>query len=71
MCPQKIINPIQNINNKKEGDLMDETCMSESEVNDFVENFKGMLWDDVDDALADMTREDMIAVIKALKKRFG
>lgn len=50
---------------------MAEICMSESEVNDFVENFKGMLWDDVDDALAAMTREDMIAVIKALKKRFG
>lgn len=51
--------------------VMVETCMSESEINDFVENFKGMLWDDVDDALAGMTREDMIAIIKALKKRFG
>lgn len=50
---------------------MAETCMGESEIKDFVENFKGMLWDDVDDALAGMTREDMITVIKALKKRFG
>jgi len=46
---------------------MAETCMTESEV----ENFKGMLWDDLDDAVACMSKEDMGAVIRALKKRFG
>lgn len=51
--------------------IMAETCMTESEVEVFVDNFKGMLWDDMDDALNCMSKEDMIAVIKALKKRFG
>ncbi|EKF85073.1 hypothetical protein [Methanobacterium formicicum] len=50
---------------------MAETCMTESEVEVFVDNFKGMLWDDMDDALNCMSKEDMVAVIKALKKRFG
>lgn len=50
---------------------MAETCMTESEVENFVENFKGMLWDDLDDAVACMSKEDMAAVIRALKKRFG
>ena len=50
---------------------MTEICMSESEVEVFVENFKGMLWDDLDDALSCMSKEDMIAIIKGLKKRFG
>jgi hypothetical protein len=51
--------------------IMAETCMTESEIEVFVDNFKGMLWDDVDDALNCMSKEDMVAVIKALKKRFG
>lgn len=51
--------------------IMAETCMTESEVEVFVDNFKGMLWDDMDDALNCMSKEDMVAVIKALKKRFG
>ena len=50
---------------------MTEICMSESEVEVFIENFKGMLWDDLDDALSCMSKEDMIAIIKGLKKRFG
>ena len=50
---------------------MAETCMTESEVENFVENFKGMLWDDLDDAVACMSKEDLAAVIRALKKRFG
>jgi len=45
--------------------------MSESEVENFVDNFKGMLWDELVDALNCMSREDMIAVILTLKKRFG
>jgi hypothetical protein len=51
--------------------IMAETCMTESEVEVFVDNFKGMLWDDMDDALNCMSKEDMVAVIKSLKKRFG
>lgn len=50
---------------------MAETCMSESEVEEFVDNFKGMLWDELDDAVSCMSKEDMAAVIRALKKRFG
>ncbi|MBI5460356.1 hypothetical protein [Methanobacterium sp.] len=50
---------------------MAETCMSESEVEVFVENFKGMLWDELEDAVSCMSKEDMAAVILALKKRFG
>jgi hypothetical protein len=45
--------------------------MNEKELEDFVENFKGMLWDDLDDELADMSREDLITVIIKLKKRYG
>ncbi len=51
--------------------LMAETCMTESEVEVFVDNFIGRLWDDLDDALSCMSKDDMAAVIKALKKRFG
>jgi len=50
---------------------MAETCMSESEVEEFVDNFKGMLWDELEDAVSCMSKEDMAAVILALKKRFG
>jgi hypothetical protein len=45
--------------------------MNEKEIEDFVENFKGMLWDDMDDALGVMTREELIAVVVKLKKRYG
>jgi hypothetical protein len=45
--------------------------MNEKEIEDFVENFKGMLWDELDDELGAMSREDLIAVIVKLKKRYG
>lgn len=45
--------------------------MNEKEIDEFVENFKGMLWDEMDDELAVMTKEDLVAVIVKLKKRYG
>jgi hypothetical protein len=45
--------------------------MNEKELDEFVENFKGMLWDDMDDSLAVMSREDLIAVVVKLKRRYG
>ncbi len=45
--------------------------MDEKELDDFVENFKGMLWDELDDALGLMSREDLIAIVVKLKKRYG
>jgi hypothetical protein len=45
--------------------------MNEKEINEFVENFKGMLWDELDDELAEMSREDLITVIVKLKRRYG
>jgi hypothetical protein len=45
--------------------------MNEKELDEFVENFKGMLWDDLDDSLAVMSREDLIAVVVKLKRRYG
>jgi hypothetical protein len=45
--------------------------MNDKELEEFVENFKGMLWDELDDSLAVMNREDLIAVIVKLKKRYG
>lgn len=50
---------------------MVQVCMTEKDVEEFVDNFKGMLWDELDDAVACMTKEDMAAVIMALKRRFG
>ena len=32
--------------------------MNDKEIEDFVENFKGMLWDELDDSLGAMSRED-------------
>jgi len=45
--------------------------MNEAEMNDIVENFKGMIWDDLDDALASASRDDLINLIRMLKARFG
>jgi hypothetical protein len=45
--------------------------MEENEIQDFVDNFKGMTWDDVEDALKVMDRADMTAAILLLKVRFG
>lgn len=50
---------------------MAQVCMTEKDVEEFVDNFKGMLWDELDDAVACMAKEDMAAVIRALKRRFG
>jgi hypothetical protein len=45
--------------------------MDEKEVEEFVDNFKGMLWDELEDAVFNMSRGEMQAVILLLKKRFG
>jgi hypothetical protein len=45
--------------------------MNEAEMNDVVENFKGMIWDELDDALADASRDDLINLIRMLKARYG
>lgn len=45
--------------------------MNEKEIDEFVENFKGMLWDEMDDELAAMTKEDLVTVIVKLKERYG
>jgi hypothetical protein len=45
--------------------------MNEKQIEEFVENFKGILWDDLEDELASMTRVDMANVIRMLKVRFG
>lgn len=45
--------------------------MNDKELDELVENFKGMLWDELDDALGAMSREDLIAVVVKLKKRYG
>jgi hypothetical protein len=45
--------------------------MEEKEIQEFVDNFKGMIWDEIEDLLADMSKEDMILTIKKLKERFG
>jgi hypothetical protein len=45
--------------------------MNEAEMNDVVENFKGMIWDELDDALTDASRDDLINLIRMLKARYG
>lgn len=45
--------------------------MDEKKVEYIVENFKGMLWDDLEDELSNISREEMQAIILELKKRFG
>jgi hypothetical protein len=45
--------------------------MNDKELEEFVENFKGLLWDELDDALGAMSREELISVIVKLKKRYG
>jgi hypothetical protein len=41
------------------------------EVEYILENFKGMLWDELEDDLSNMSKEEMQAIILELKKRFG
>ena len=67
----KNINPSFNKNNTKRCFCMAQTCMTEQEIEEFVDNFKGMLWDELDDAVNCMTKEDLAAAVRALKKRFG
>jgi hypothetical protein len=45
--------------------------MNDKDLEDFVENFKGMLWDELDDSLGAMSREDLITIIVKLKRRYG
>lgn len=45
--------------------------MEENEIKDFVDNFKGLTWDEVEDALKLMNIDDMTAAILLLKVRFG
>ncbi|MGC9516955.1 MAG: hypothetical protein ACP5C3_04560 [Methanomicrobiales archaeon] len=45
--------------------------MNESEIEEFVKNFKGMTWDELDDILCVMTKEDMETAIRKIKARFG
>lgn len=45
--------------------------MDEKRVEYIVENFKGMLWDDLEDEMSNLSKEEMQAIILELKKRFG
>lgn len=45
--------------------------MDKKEVEYIVENFKGILWDELEDDLCNMSRDDLQALVLALKKRFG
>lgn len=45
--------------------------MEEKEIQEFVDNFKGMTWDELQDLLDIMNREDMGLAIHKLKERFG
>ena len=45
--------------------------MDENELTDIVENFKGMIWDELEDALTGASRDDLINLIRMLKVRFG
>lgn len=43
----------------------------EKDVEYIVENFKGILWDELQEDLGSMSREDLKEIILRLKKRFG
>ena len=45
--------------------------MNRKEVEYIVENFKGMLWEELEEDLCNMSREEMQEIILELKKRFG
>ena len=45
--------------------------MNENEITDIVDNFKGMTWDDLDDALIGASVDDLKNLIRMLKVRFG
>lgn len=45
--------------------------MDTEEINDIVENFKGLTWDELDDALTGADATDLKNLIRMLKVRFG
>jgi len=45
--------------------------LNESEIKEFVKNFKGMTWDELDDVLCVMSKDDMENAIRMIKARFG
>jgi hypothetical protein len=45
--------------------------MDEKEITDIVENFKGMTWDELDDALSGAGVDDLKNLVRLLKVRFG
>ncbi|OPY22977.1 MAG: hypothetical protein A4E27_01625 [Methanobacterium sp. PtaU1.Bin242] len=45
--------------------------MDKKEVDYIVENFKGILWEELDEDLCNMSKEEMKTIILKLKKRFG
>ncbi|MGV8144514.1 MAG: hypothetical protein ACP5OJ_07890 [Methanothermobacter sp.] len=45
--------------------------MDEDEIIDVVDNFKGMTWDELDDALIGASVDDLKSLVRMLKVRFG
>ncbi|MEN6592835.1 MAG: hypothetical protein ABFC12_06300 [Methanobacterium sp.] len=45
--------------------------MNEDQITDIVENFKGITWDELNDALAAASTDDLRNLIRMLKVRFG
>lgn len=45
--------------------------MNEDQINNIVENFKGMTWDELDDALTGASVDDLKNLVRMLKVRFG
>ncbi len=68
---QKFIIIVVQINYRNHLRILGGLFMSETEIEYIVENFKGILWDELEDDLSNMSREDLQALVLALKKRFG
>ncbi len=45
--------------------------MDTEEINNLVENFKGLTWDELDDLLAGADVADLKNLVRMLKVRFG
>lgn len=45
--------------------------MNEDQINDIVENFKGITWDELNDTLAAANVNDLRNLVRMLKVRFG
>ena len=45
--------------------------MDEKAINEIVENFKGMTWEELDDAISCMDIDELRNTIRMLKVRFG